>query len=60
MWTDYFSNDVEPDDNIFNLVKARLPWLFLGLIGGLGSVLILEKFELLMEKPELRNLFFYK
>ena len=53
------SNDVEPDDNIFNLVKARLPWLFLGLIGGLGSVLILEKFELLMEKPELRNLFFY-
>ena len=53
------SNDVEPDDNIFSLVKARLPWLFLGLIGGLGSVLILEKFELLMEKPELRNLFFY-
>ena len=53
------SNDVEPDDNIFNLVKARLPWLFLGLIGGLGSVFILEKFELIMEKPELRNLFFY-
>ena len=53
------SNDVEPDDNIFNLVKARLPWLFLGLIGGLGSVFILEKFELIMEEPELRNLFFY-
>jgi len=53
------SNDVEPDDNIFNLVKARLPWLFLGLIGGLGSVFILEKFELIMENPELRNLFFY-
>ena len=53
------SNDIEPDDNIFNLVKARLPWLFLGLIGGLGSVFILEKFELIMEKPELRNLFFY-
>jgi len=53
------SNDVEPDDNIFNLVKARLPWLFLGLIGGLGSVFILEKFELIMDKPELRNLFFY-
>ncbi len=53
------SNDVEPDDNILNLVKARLPWLFLGLLGGLGSVFILEKFELIMEKPELRNLFFY-
>tara|TARA_B110000263_G_C15279536_1_gene497635 strand:- start:120 stop:1478 length:1359 start_codon:yes stop_codon:yes gene_type:complete len=53
------SNDVEPDDNIFNLVKARLPWLFLGLIGGLGSVFILEKFELIMDEPELRNLFFY-
>ena len=40
------SNDVEPDDNILNLVKARLPWLFLGLLGGLGSVFILEKFDL--------------
>ena len=34
--------DVEADDSIFELTKARLPWLFLGLIGGLGSVFILE------------------
>ena len=34
--------DVEADDSIYELTKARLPWLFLGLIGGLGSVFILE------------------
>ena len=34
--------DVEADDSIFELTRARLPWLFLGLIGGLGSVFILR------------------
>ncbi|MFQ3341772.1 MAG: magnesium transporter [Flavobacteriaceae bacterium] len=53
------SNDVEADDTVFELVKARLPWLFLGLIGGLGSVFILQGFEAVMEQPRLRNLFFY-
>ena len=53
------SNDVEADDTIFELVKARLPWLFLGLLGGLGSVFILQDFEAIMEQPRLRNLFFY-
>ena len=53
------SNDVEADDTIFELVKARLPWLFLGLLGGLGSVFILQDFEDIMIKPKLRNLFFY-
>jgi len=53
------SNDVEDDDTIFELVKARLPWLFLGLLGGLGSVFILQDFEDIMSEPELRNLFFY-
>jgi magnesium transporter len=51
--------DVEADDKIFDLVKARLPWLFLGLLGGLGSVFILQDFEAIMEEPKLRNLFFY-
>ena len=36
------SNDVEADDSIFELTKARLPWLILGLFGGLGSVFILS------------------
>ena len=53
------SNDVEANDTIFELVKARLPWLFLGLLGGLGSVFILQDFEDIMSEPELRNLFFY-
>ena len=53
------SADVEADDKIFDLVKARLPWLFLGLLGGLGSVFILQDFETIMEQPTIRNLFFY-
>ena len=53
------SNDVEANDGILELTKARLPWLFLGLLGGLGSVFILQDFEQLMELPKLRSLFFY-
>ena len=53
------SNDVEADDTVFELVRARLPWLFLGLLGGLGSVFILQDFEDIMNEPQLRNLFFY-
>ena len=53
------SKEVEANDNIFQLTRARLPWLFLGLIGGLGSVFILKDFEEIMIKPELRSLFFY-
>ncbi len=53
------SDDVEADDSIFDLTKARLPWLILGLFGGLGSVFILESFESIMASKELRSLFFY-
>lgn len=53
------TNDVEADDTIWDLSKARLPWLFLGLMGGLGSVFILQNFEEIMAQPNLRNLFFY-
>ena len=37
--------DVEADDSIFELTKARLPWLILGLLGGLSSVLIMDAFD---------------
>ncbi|MDP6921628.1 MAG: magnesium transporter, partial [Lutibacter sp.] len=37
--------DVEADDSVWTLTRARLPWLVLGLIGGLGSVFIMEGFE---------------
>ncbi len=43
------SSDVEADDNIFDLTKARLPWLVLGLFGGLGSVYIMKGFETALE-----------
>ena len=39
------TQDVEADDTIFQLTKARLPWLFLGLIGGIGAALIMGDFE---------------
>ncbi len=37
--------DVEADDTIIELTRARLPWLFLGLIGGIGSARIMGLFE---------------
>jgi len=51
--------DVEADDSILELTKARLPWLFLGLVGGLGSVFILEGFEEFMTDPSYKSLFFF-
>ncbi|UZO81346.1 magnesium transporter [Aquimarina sp. ERC-38] len=53
------SQDVEADDNVWQLTRARLPWLILGLFGGLGSVFIMEGFEEVMMNPEFRSLFFY-
>ncbi|MCY4160603.1 MAG: magnesium transporter [Flavobacteriaceae bacterium] len=53
------STPVEIHDSVFELTKARLPWLFLGLLGGLGTVFILQGFEAMMEKKSLRALFFY-
>ena len=53
------SSDVEADDSIFQHTKARLPWLILGLVGGLGSVFILEGFEGFMNHPSHKALFFF-
>lgn len=39
------TGDVEADDSILELTRARLPWLFLGLVGGVGAFLIMEGFE---------------
>lgn len=48
------SQDVEADDTIWELTKARLPWLILALFGGFVSVSILGGFENAMTKyPEL-------
>ena len=53
------SSDVEADDSIFQHTKARLPWLILGLVGGLGSVFIVEGFEGFMNHPSHKALFFF-
>lgn len=39
------TQDVEADDTIWELTRARLPWLFLGLIGGVGAARIMGFFE---------------
>lgn len=39
------SQDVEADDSILDLTRARLPWLILGLIGGIGAFMIMGGFE---------------
>jgi len=51
------SQDVEADDSILRLTKARLPWLVLGLFGGLGAVFIMQDFEEALENYAI--LFFY-
>jgi magnesium transporter len=39
------TQDVEADDTIWELTRARLPWLFLGLLGGVGAFMIMENFQ---------------
>lgn len=51
------SQDVEADDSIWELTRARLPWLILGLIGGLGAAGIMGGFEEMISKHAI--LFFF-
>jgi magnesium transporter len=51
------SQDVEADDSILDLTKARLPWLVLALLGGFISVSLLEGFSGAMIHHG--NLFFF-
>ena len=44
------TSDVEHDDSILDLTRARLPWLFLGLIGGIGAFIIMEGFQEAFDK----------
>ncbi|MFM6983644.1 MAG: magnesium transporter [Chitinophagaceae bacterium] len=39
------SESVESEDKVLILSRARLPWLMVGLIGGLGSSLLVSNFE---------------
>ena len=39
------SEDVEEDDSIWMLTRARLPWLVIGMLGGLLGAVFMETFE---------------
>jgi magnesium transporter len=39
------SQDVEEDDSIWMLTRARLPWLIVGVFGGLVSSLLMDSFQ---------------
>ncbi len=48
------TEDIDADDSIFDKTKARLPWLILGLVGGLAAAAIMGGFEdALTRFPEL-------
>jgi magnesium transporter len=37
--------DVEPSDSALLLTRARIPWLFIGLIGGVVAAIVLSQYE---------------
>lgn len=39
------SKDVESDDSVLRQTSARLPWLLIGMIGGIGNSMILGNFD---------------
>lgn len=51
------SQDVEVSDSIWTLTRARIPWLILGLLGGLGAAAIMGTFEDMIAKHAV--LFFF-
>ncbi len=51
------TEDVEADDSIMELIKARLPWLIIALFGGFISVTILSSFNSALTKYA--TLFFF-
>ena len=51
------TQDVDAEDSIFALTRARLPWLFLGLIGGVGAAMIMGTFDIIIEEFPLILLF---
>lgn len=48
------SQDVDSDDSIWKLTKARLPWLLIGVFGGIGAASIINGFsDAMLKFPEL-------
>jgi len=44
------SGDVEPGDKIWEILRARLPWLLIGLIGGILGAIVLGSHEQTLAK----------
>lgn len=44
------TRNVDASDNILTLTKARLPWLLIGMFGGLGAASIIHGFEEALSK----------
>lgn len=42
------TEDVEASDGLFKQTRARLPWLLIGMLGGLGAATIISNFETIM------------
>jgi magnesium transporter len=51
------SEDVQADDGLIQLTRARLPWLILGLFGGLGAVYVMQGFDEALQNYQI--LFFF-
>jgi len=51
------TQEVDSDDSILELTRARLPWLFLGLLGGVGAAYIMGGFEKILEENYILLLF---
>ena len=44
------SGDVDPGDKVFQVIKARFPWLLIGMFGGILSSLVLSRHEATINK----------
>ncbi len=47
--TSGISGDVESSDTVFMLTKARIPWLVIGLVGGIFGAMIIGVFEVTIQ-----------
>ncbi len=44
------SQDVEAHDSVWKLTRARLPWLIIGMFGGIGAASIINSFQEVMSQ----------
>lgn len=44
------SQDVEAHDSVWKLTRARLPWLIIGMFGGIGAASIINSFQAVMSE----------